>query len=72
MSKDTEKVFRELNNYLEAHGGDEMSDQEMDRLISQFMEDYNTKPQTGAAAAPTEPETAMDYLELAEEARTQK
>ena len=72
MSKDTEKVFRDLNRYLDAHGGDEMSDQEMDRLISQFMEDYNTKLQSGAGAAPAEPETALDYLELAEEARTQK
>lgn len=72
MSKDTEKVFRELNKYLDAHGGDEMSDQEMDRLISQFMEEYNANLQSGMVAAPAEPETAMDYLELAEEARTQK
>ncbi len=72
MSRETEKIFRDLHKYLDANGGDEMSDQEMDRLISQFMADYNTKLQSGAGAAPAEPETAMDYLELAEEARTQK
>ena len=72
MSKETEKIFRDLHRFLDAHGGEDLSEEEMERLVSQFMEDYNAKLRSGAQNTPEEPETAYDYLELASEAKTKK
>ena len=70
MSKDTEKIFRQLNQYLDANGGDNMSDAEMERLVQQFMQEYNAKIDMRPESS--EPETVEDWLELAEEATTKK
>lgn len=70
MSKETEKLFRELHKYIDAHSGEADSEAEMEQLINRFMSEYNAS--LDEREAPAEPETADDYLELAEEATTKK
>ena len=72
MSKEMEKLFRDLHKFLDARGGKNLSEAEMEQLVSQFMEDYNASVRTGEPSTPEEPETAYDYLELAAEAKTKK
>lgn len=72
MNKEAEKVFLDLNEFLDAQGGENLSEKEIDRLVSQFMEAYNANLRAEMQSMPEEPETAYDYLELAEEAKTKK
>lgn len=70
MSRETEKVFKEFQKYLEERAGKDVTDEEIERLLNEFMERYNSNlPQ------PVTPETATssdDYLELASLASSSK
>lgn len=64
MSRQSEKVLRELTAYLEAHQSDNPSEEELNELVQQFM--LNQNSQMAVARTKFEPTTADDYLELAE------
>ena len=67
MGRESEKMFKELQRFLELHT-DEISDKDdMNRLTNQFLSEYGMQDQDDTA-----PETADDYLELAEQARSDK
>lgn len=70
MSRETEKAMKELTKYLNKHQGELTDDADINKLVNQFMETYNSSLQQGRAAV--FPQTADDYLELAEEATTKK
>ena len=70
MSRQTEKVLKQLNAYIDEHHMEFESEEELNALIQQFMERENAKASFGKAALT--PETADDYLELAEEATSKK
>lgn len=61
MSKETEKAIIALSKYLETH-----PDGDMGALTQQFISEYNAGLQSQIS------ETAYDYLELAQEAKTKK
>ncbi len=70
MSRQTEKTMKELNAYLKAQRPDGPSEEEMNDLIQQFMREKNAQLSLGGEYY--EPETADEYLELAEEENSKK
>ncbi len=70
MSMGTEKAMKELTKYLNEHQDELKDEAAMNQLVNQFMEAYNSSLQQGNTTA--FPQTADDYLELAEEAATKK
>ena len=70
MSRQTEKTMKELNAFLKAQRPDGPSEEEMNDLIQQFMREKNAQLSLGEEDF--EPETADDYLELAEEETSKK
>ncbi|MBR3561580.1 MAG: hypothetical protein IKN81_08670 [Oscillospiraceae bacterium] len=70
MSRQTEKTMKELNAFLKAQRPDGPSEEEMNDLIQQFMREKNAQLSLGGEY--DEPETADDYLELAEEENSKK
>lgn len=69
MSRETEKVLKDLQQYLALHE-DEVTDEEsLERLTSQFLSEYVVSPQRRENATP---ESAEDYLALAEQASSKK
>lgn len=70
MSRETEKILRQLTKYLDEHQ-DELSDDISEEDLSQrFMEEYNASLQPKDVLAL--PKTADDYVELAENANAKK
>ena len=70
MSKETEKVMKQLMQYMEAHQ-DELGDGvDENDLAQRFMAEYNAAVQPRNVR--TLPQTADDYLELAEDATSKK
>lgn len=68
MSRETEKVLKELQKFFALHE-DEMTDEEStDRLAKQFLSEYVGDVRHENSG----PETADDYLELAEQASSKK
>ncbi len=70
MSRDSEKVFREINKYIKENADENMSMDEMNDLIQEFMEQYNSNL-PGEITEETA-ETTDDYLELAENANSKE
>ena len=68
MSRDTEKLLKELQSFLMQHGGEATDEDSMDRLAEQFLSEQCIRPVNENAA----PETADDYLDLAEQAASKK
>ncbi len=66
MSAETERLFRELQAYLDEH--QPSSSEEAHQLAERFMREYGERQKPGIP----EPEDAWDYLELADEAKTKK
>ncbi len=62
----TERVFRELNEYLEEHKSELKTDEDYERLAKQFLSEYNASIKSGK---PRE-KTAEDYVDMADEAET--
>lgn len=68
MSRDTEKLLKELQSFLMQHGDEAADEDSMDRLAEQFLSEQGIHPVDENAA----PKTADDYLDLAEQATSRK
>ena len=69
MSRDSEKVLKELQKFLDAHAEDTENEADVDTLTERFFAEYNQKCIGQKDHAP---ETADDYLDLAEQATSKK
>ena len=69
MSRETEKVLKELQKFLDAHAEDAADEADVDALTERFFAEYNRKCKDQKDSAP---ETADDYLDLAEQAASKK
>ena len=69
MSRETEKVLKELQKFLNAHAEDAADEADVDALTERFFAEYNQKCIGQKDHAP---ETADDYLDLAEQATSKK
>lgn len=63
MSRETEKIFRELHAFLEQRGMENMSKEEAQRAVDEFMQMHNIAPRVPLTEATAK--TADDYFELA-------
>ena len=69
MSRESEKVLKELQKFLDAHAEDTKNEADADALTERFFAEYNQKCIGQKDHAP---ETADDYLDLAEQAASKK
>ena len=69
MSRESEKVLKELQKFLDAHAEDTENEADVDALTERFFAEYNQKCIGQKDHAP---ETADDYLDLAEQAASKK
>ena len=69
MSRESEKVLKELQKFLDAHTEDTENEADVDALTERFFAEYNQKCIGQKDHAP---ETADDYLDLAELATSKK
>ena len=69
MSRETERLLKELNQFISLHENEITDEDSMNRLCEQFLEEHNLGIPD---LKNTEPETADDYLELAERALSKK
>ena len=69
MSRDSEKVLKELQKFLDAHAEDTENEADVDALAERFSAEYNLKCKEQKESAP---ETADDYLDLAEQVTSKK
>ena len=69
MSRDSEKVLKELQKFLDAHAEDTENEADVDALAERFFAEYNLKSKEQKESAP---ETADDYLDLAEQVTSKK
>ena len=70
MFRQTEKILKKVNEFIQAHQGEFNSEEEMNEMLQRFMEEENAKISSGKADPG--PETADDYLELAGRAPSRK
>ncbi len=70
MSRDTEKMFKELHKYIEEHSDENRTEADVQRLMNEFIEEYNGN--IIADASEKKPETSDDYLEMAYKAYSDK
>lgn len=63
MSKETEKLFKEFHKYLEEHSDDNRTEADVERLMKEFMEQYNSS--IPAFVTEKTAESSDDYLDLA-------
>ena len=68
MSRDTEKLLKELQSFLMQHGDEAADEDSMDRLAEQFLSEHGIR----SVNENTAPETVDDYLDLAEQAASKK
>ena len=69
MSRESEKVLKELQKFLDAHAEDTKNEADADALTERFFAEYNQKC---IGQKDHVPETADDYLDLAEQATSKK
>ena len=69
MSRETEKILKELQRFLDSHADEIKSEDDANALAEQFLAEYDQKC---AAQNDHAPETADDYLDLAEQATSKK
>ena len=70
MSKETEKLFKEFHKYLEEHSDDDLTEAEVERLMNEFVVQYNSS--IPAFVTKETAENTDDYLELAHNATCMK
>mgnify|MGYP003272746640 CR=1 FL=1 len=68
MSRETEKIFKELHAFLEERGLMDMSKEEAQQAIDEFMQMHNITPRVPLTEETAK--TADDYFELASESRS--
>ena len=64
MSKETEKMFNQLNQFLEEHDNGDLDETALNKLLDQFMEEYEPILPRDRVTEETA-KTADDFLELA-------
>lgn len=69
MSRNTEKLLKELDRFISLHENEITDEDSMDRLCEQFLEEHNFGTPD---LKNTEPKTADDYLELADQTMSKK
>lgn len=69
MSRETERLLKELNQFISLHENEITDEDSMNRLCEQFLEEHDLGAPDLKNA---DPETADDYLELAERAHSKK
>ena len=69
MSRETEKILKELQHFMDSHADEIKSEDDANALAEQFLAEYDQKC---AAQKDHAPETADDYLDLAEQATSKK
>jgi len=69
MSRETERLLKELKQFISLHENEITDEDSVNRLCEQFLEEHNLGIPD---LKNTEPETADDYLELAERALSKK
>ena len=69
MSRETEKILKELQRFLDSHADEIKSEDDANALAEQFLVEYDQKC---AAQKDEAPETADEYLDLAEQATSKK
>ena len=69
MSRETEKILKELQQFLALHGDEATDEESVDRLTNQFLAEYGGYPKSHKNV---NPETADDYLELAEQVSSKR
>lgn len=69
MSRETEKMMKDLQQFLALHAGEMTDEDSIDRLTDQFLSEYVIGH---PRCEDTVPKTADDYLELAEQASSKK
>ena len=72
MSRQTEKTFRELEAYLAKHQDELKEEEDVQRLVDRFMQEYNASILSGIQAEQSGAPTAEDWLEKAENAPSYK
>ena len=65
MSRETEKVLKEMNKFLEEHADDNMSQEELSKFLNEHMMQINSKPIEKITEKSAK--TSDDFLELAYE-----
>lgn len=70
MSRETEKMFKQLHTYLEKNGSEDMDEAEMNSKIQDFMQQYNNSMPNDLTEETAE--TPDDFVELAETADDEK
>lgn len=68
MDREMEKILKELQRLLDAHAEDAADEAKIDRLAEQFLSEQGIRPFDANAV----PETADDYLDLAEQTTSRK
>lgn len=66
MSRETEKVFKQMQKYIEQNKSENMDEDGMSAMIDDFMQKYNDSMMVGITEETVR--TAEDFLELAENA----
>ncbi len=69
MSRQTEKVFKELNKYAEENGRP-ANEEELKKMLSDFISQY--EPETSGSLTEETAKTSDDFMELYEYAQTKK
>ncbi len=64
MSRDTEKAFKAMNEFLQKNATEDMSNEAMNDLIQGFMEEYNSNRPEEVTEKTAK--TSDDFVELAE------
>lgn len=74
MSKETEKAFNQLHQFITQKLHGEIPDiDELEKLVNEFMQKYNTNlSEISEPITEKNAEDAFDYLELADQAKTKK
>lgn len=69
MSRETEKILKGLQHFMDSHADEIKSEDDANALAERFLAEYDQKC---AAQKDHAPETADDYLDLAEQATSKK
>ncbi len=70
MPRQTEDLFRKVQEYLKNYPDEIRNEEDLNRIIAEYMLEYNQNTQNHTANH--SPQTSDDYLELAEEASSHK
>lgn len=72
MRTEMEKMHRDLEKYLDARGGDNLSDEQFSNALDNFVKQYNESLRKKPTLTTATAKTADDFLELAEMADSDK